>query len=87
MHTAPKAGQNDSDPTETEMGGSARGGQGMNCATYCNRDPQQRVSVCVSVVGGCRARAAWSLERLVVSKYSIVVTKYIPVTIVSMAGR
>ena len=52
-------------------------GEGMNCATYCNRDPQQRVSVCVSVVGGGRARAAWS-QAACVTKYSIVVTRQEP---------
>ena len=89
MHTAPKAGQNDSDPTETEMGGSARGGDlGREwIAPPTATGTRSSVWVCVSLLSAAVEREQLGAERLVVTKYSIVVTKYIPVTIVSMAGR
>ena len=89
MHTAPKAGQNDSDPTETQMGGSARGGDlGREwIAPPTATGTRSSVWVCVSLLSAAVEREQLGAERLVVTKYSIVVTKYIPVTIVSMAGR
>ena len=41
----------------------------------------------MSLLSAAVEREQLGAELLVVTKYSIVVTKYIPVTIVSMAGR
>ena len=88
MHTAPKAGQNDPDPTETQMGGSARGGDlGREwIAPPTATGTRSSVWVCVSLLSAAVEREQLGAERLVVTKYSIVVTKYIPVTRVSMVG-
>ena len=80
MHTAPKAGQNDPDPTETQMGGSARGGDlGREwIAPPTATGTRSSVWVCVSLLSAAVEREQLGAERLVVTKYSIVVTKHIP---------
>ena len=66
MHTAPKAGQNDSDPTETEMGGSARGGDlGREwIAPPTATGTRSSVWVCVSLLSAAVEREQLGAELL-----------------------